>query len=324
MELKSIQQGIDRGRAFVICTHVNPDADGVGAAVAFAWLLQRLGKSAWIVKRERLPGQFRFIEEIFPVHTDLPAAAADADTWVVLDASRSSRTDFPPPAGCTVINIDHHADNEYFGDFNWVDSSAAATAVMVFGLIRAYGLFTDRAVAESLYAGILIDTGGFKFSNTNAGVFSACAELAACGVDCQRLYNLVFLGKPFARFRLEGQLMSRAELLQDGRVCLMAVTEEAMAESGAARDQLEGLSNLTMGLRGVEVGIMFIAQAEAVKVCLRSDGAWNVGEIATRFGGGGHAAAAGCTLPGGIAAARVRVMDAVAALLTPALAAAAV
>jgi phosphoesterase RecJ-like protein len=305
---ESVHDALEKGGKFILSTHVNPDADGVGASAALCWLLRRLGRKAHIVNVEKLPDRFAFIEDIFPAARSLTPELADADTWVVLDASRLCRTGLEAAAqGRFLVNVDHHADNERFGRCNWVDPRAPAVSEMIFWLIRECGYYPDREIAEALYTGMLIDTGGFKFSNTDSRAFRACAELQECGVDCRGLYQKVFLDKSIGRLRLEGEIMRGAALHFNGRVCVMEVTEEALR--GAEGADLEGISNLPMQLRDIEVGVMFIPKGDKTKVCLRSNGNLNAGEMASRYGGGGHAAAAGCTLPGSPGEARATVLS---------------
>lgn len=292
----NVPRAIEAGRKFVISTHTNPDADGVAASVALCWLLWKLGRRAQLVITEALPGKFSFLEGMFPIARTPGPETADADTWMVVDASRFSRTGLSrPPEGTPLINIDHHADNECFGTANWVDAHAPAASEMVYWLLRECGHAPDREIAEALYTGILIDTGGFKFSNTGARAFQVCAELAACGVDCQGLYRTVFLDKSAGRMRLEGEIMRGAEMLFNGRLCAMEITENLLERTGTDHTDLEGVSNLTMQVKGVDAGVILIHNGPKIKVCLRSDGRINVGEVASFFGGGGHAAAAGCT-----------------------------
>lgn len=299
--LKDVLAG---GRGFLLSSHVNPDADGTGACAGMAWLLETLGKPFWIVNTDRLPPAFRFIEDLYPVHNRVPAEAAAADVWICLDSSKKGRTGVTGvPAGCLTVNIDHHFDNEVYARHNWVDPKAPATSELIFRLIRAYGLFPAPKVAEALYAGVLIDTGGFKFSNTNARAFAMSAALAGRGLNPHRLYKTVFLEKSEARMRLEGRLLSRARVLEEGRLCLMEVDDALLRETGATDADLEGISNLTLAVKGVEVGVMLIAQGGKTKACFRSDGIPNVRDLASRFGGGGHAAASGCTLETPMAAA---------------------
>ena len=218
-----VKERISKGNTFVISSHINPDADGAGSCAAMAWLLRKLGKTASIVNAERLPPSFRFLENLFPVSQRPSKTDKSADIWFVLDSSKLVRTglniaDMPQELLC----IDHHYDNETYGRENWVDGQAPATAELIFSLIRSYGIAPDLPVAEALYAGVLVDTGGFKFSNTGERAFAMSAELMRCGVDSQKIYKSVFLDKSVERVRLEGTLMSQAELLLDGRVCVMS------------------------------------------------------------------------------------------------------
>ena len=313
----ALPKAIDAGKSFIVSTHINPDADGVGASVALCWLLQKLGRRAQIVNSEHLPDNFRFLEGLFPIEKDLSMAALSADTWMVLDASRLSRTGFQPPdQPLCILNIDHHADNERFGSCNWVDSKAPAVSEMVYWLIREFGFFPDPEIAEALYAGILIDTGGFKFSNTGIRAFRVCAELAENGLDCEKVYKRVFMDKSLGRLHLEGEIFRTCALELDGRVCIMQVTEATFRETGTGQADLEGISNLSTQLKGVEVGVVLIRREGRTKACLRSNGTVNVGKVAACFGGGGHAAAAGCTLDASIEETRKRILAEVAQILS--------
>jgi phosphoesterase RecJ-like protein len=311
-----VKERIGRGNAFVVSSHINPDADGAGSAAAMAWFLTKLGKRASVVNAERLPPAFRFLESVFPVASRPSKADKSADAWFVLDSSKRVRaglmtSDMPADLLC----IDHHYDNEYYGRENWVDAGAPATSELIYSLIRSYGLTPDLPVAEALYAGVLVDTGGFKFSNTSERAFSMCAELMRCGVDSQKMYKTVFLDKTLERIRLEGALLSGAEVLMDGRVCLMEVSGEILKSTGAGKEDLEGISNLTMCLRNIEVGLLFVRIGNKTKVCFRSNGGRNIRDVAFHFGGGGHAAAAGCVMDAAIPEARRTVLEKVAELL---------
>ncbi|OGJ87222.1 MAG: hypothetical protein A2268_06750 [Candidatus Raymondbacteria bacterium RifOxyA12_full_50_37] len=317
MKTAGVSRGIARGKRFVVSTHVNPDADGVGACVALCWMLRKMGKSAQLVIIEKLPRNLSFIEKIFPVARSFTNAFQNADTFVVIDSSRIERTGVTQaPKGLSIINIDHHRDNSRFGDYNWVDPCAPATAEMVYSLISHYGFKPEKKIAEVLYAGILVDTGGFKFSNTQTRVFSVCARLAACGIDCHQLYRTVFLDKSNGRIRLEGLLLSEAVFLRNGRICVMTIGARELQRTGARDSDLEGISNLTMALMSVRIGILFFRNNDSVKICFRSDGSYDIGELAGSFGGGGHAAAAGCTLEGHWTDVRRKVLRGAVTLLT--------
>jgi phosphoesterase RecJ-like protein len=314
-----VKKHIQEGHKFLISTHINPDADGVGACVALCWLLWKIGKKAHILNLERLPVKFNFLESIFDISDQVNEAAKDADTWMILDSSRLERVGFDQmPSGKAMVNIDHHVDNEFFGQCNWVDPRAPATSEMIYWLIKEYGFFPDKEIAEVLYTGMLIDTGGFKFSNTNSRAFKVCEELADCGIDCHGLYKTVFMDKSINRLQLEGWLKSHARLLFDNKVCLMEVTDETFRTTGTGHSDLEGISNLPMDVAGIEIGLIFIWKGEKTKVCFRSNGNSNVGEIASFFGGGGHAAAAGCTVDGDLKSVQKKVLDKVTEMLEPA------
>ena len=124
------------------------------------------------------------------------------------------------------------------------------------------------------------------------------------------------MDKSVGRLRLEGILFSRAEMAQDGRVCIMEITDDILRDAGAVPADLEGISNLPMEIKDIEVGLILIRRGDKTKVCFRSNGSAHVGDLASQFGGGGHPAAAGCTVAGPYDRVRKDVLQKVAGLLS--------
>ncbi|MBL8025121.1 MAG: bifunctional oligoribonuclease/PAP phosphatase NrnA [Fibrobacteres bacterium] len=309
---ETLKKSIVEGRTFIITTHVNPDADGVGSCVAMSRLLQRMGKSFYIVNHAHLPPSFSFLENLAEIYTELPAGSEKADTWLVLDTSRPDRTGrIKASEGRKTVVIDHHADNPRYGDVCWVDGKASATVEMIFELYQAFDMVPDIEAATALYAGMLIDTGGFRFSNTSSKTLNTAAELLKCGVLPHELFRQVFLDKRAQRVKLEGLMYNSLEMHRDGRVCVMSITQDMLKIAGANESDLEGLSNNTLTIKDVQVGILFIENPNNVKVCFRSDGKPNVSEMAAIFDGGGHAAASGCTINEPLPMARKKIFDSI-------------
>ncbi len=210
-----------------------------------------------------------------------------------------------------IINIDHHATNTLFGDFHLIDTSACATAELVYRLVKQSGIPVDNALGAAIYTGIFTDTGSFRFSNTNRAAFEICEEMVSAGVDpytvAKHLYGTYSLG----RIRLLNLALDSIELSHNGRLSMMTVTSEMMEETGTQPEDTDGLINYARWIKDVKVAALIKEcrngecsipanknhhPARRFHVSLRSDGSVDVASVAAAFGGGGHYTAAGFSI----------------------------
>jgi bifunctional oligoribonuclease and PAP phosphatase NrnA len=275
---------------------MSPDGDCVGSQLAMAWYLESQGKVVRFQNVDPVPYKFAFlqgVERLTVTQTD-PAC----DVLVVLDASNPDRLGWQGAASVapTVINIDHHHDNTRFGTYNLVNH-AAATGQILYGLFEDGGVHYPQPVAESLYAAIMSDTGGFRFSNTDGEVLRVCGSLASRGADPSRIYERVFASTTRNGMRLHASIWPTLAFHCDGRVCTMSLPLALIDTLGATYGDTEGMADLTIMAEEVLVG-MFIKYTDTqTHFSLRSRTSIDVGSIARRVtGGGGHINAAGCTM----------------------------
>lgn len=186
-----------------------------------------------------------------------------------------------------------------------IDTDACATAEIVFRLISELGVVIDNKIAAGIYTGILTDTGSFRFSNTNRAAFAICETMVGIGVDpysvAQRVYGTYSLG----RIKLLNLALDSIELSENGRLSMMALTRDMLAETRTRPEDIDGLINYAKGIEDVRVAAL-IQELEddpaesgshrRYHVSLRSDGTVDVSAIASSFGGGGHRSAAGFSL----------------------------
>ena len=291
----------DRGQRFLILTHVDPDLDGIGAQLALGAVLRARGKTVSLWAPLPLPEQYGFMPGIEDVVTDYPAQSFDVG--VALDTATASRMGEAAAAAHfpTLVNIDHHESNERFGTLNWVAAAASSVGEMLYELFARWGVSLTREVAVCLYASIFTDTGGFSFANTTARTLEVAAALVEHGAEPFTIWRQVSGSFPLRRHTVLGSALGTLRLWHDDRVATMRVTQRMLAEAGASMDDTEHFVQYPRTVRGVQVAAMLreLADGRSVRVGLRSnDSAINVGRLAARFGGGGHASAAGCTLEG--------------------------
>jgi phosphoesterase RecJ-like protein len=208
-----------------------------------------------------------------------------------------------------VLNIDHHPDNRRYGTINWIDPSAAATGEMIFDLVRALGLRLTPAVALNLFAAIHTDTGSFRYSNTTPRTFRIAAELAAAGADPSLVSDRLYQQRAPDSLVQLGEVLRRVRISDDGQVAWLTVPRGAVSRELLEAEDLVGYPR---SVRGVKVAVLLTEEEPGkVKASLRGKGEVPVNAIAHRFGGGGHANAAGCTIPGTLEEAAAAVLQAV-------------
>ncbi|MBU0697845.1 MAG: bifunctional oligoribonuclease/PAP phosphatase NrnA, partial [Proteobacteria bacterium] len=200
------------------------------------------------------------------------------------------------------INVDHHITNTFFGSFRLVDTSASATAEIVYRLIKQLSVPIDENIAISIYTGILTDTGSFRFSNTNKAAFAICAEMVAIGVDPYRVAQHVYGTYSLGRIKLLNLALDSIVISSNGKLSIMTLTQNMFNETRTQPEDVDGLINYAKRIEDVKVAALIQEHQDSggestsfskYHVSLRSDGTVNVAEIAASFGGGGHSSAAG-------------------------------
>ncbi len=281
---------------FYLISHMQPDGDSIGSLLAMSEGLKDLGKQVRLFTPGHIPRQYSFLKGAEEVEHDITDYDPEV-TAIVLDSSDSERLGILKEAfmGCqTIINIDHHVTNQWFGTLNLVDPDASATGEIVFLLLKEIGVDLSYSIAESLYVAISTDTGSFKYDNTTSVTHRVVAELLECGLSPGALSQRVFDERPISFYFLLKEAISSFEMYADRRIALMTLSRDIRQRSGASTDELEGIVNYTRNIEGVELGILFyVENKDEVKVGFRSK-MMDVSVLAGKFNGGGHARAAGC------------------------------
>lgn len=198
----------------------------------------------------------------------------------------------------TTINIDHHLTCENFGDYNLIDSQAAATGILVYRIAKAFGYRFDREAALCIYVAIITDTGSFRYSNANREAFFVAGEMIECGVNAWDVAEKLYENQSQRRLELLAKCLPTLEVFKDGQAASVTVTNDMYSDCGADAGLTDGFVNYPRSIRGVEVAIYFRQLEEKkFKVSFRSKGKVNVAAFSAALGGGHHNAA-GCTVEG--------------------------
>jgi phosphoesterase RecJ-like protein len=312
-EFSEIRKLIDRHESVLVTGHIDPDGDCIGSMFALALVLEKMGKKVMCYA----PGD---ISELFG---RLPGASMLAereeaggfkhDLIIAVDSPNTARTEnFAKPCeNEDVINIDHHPTNEMYGCVNVVDRDAAATTVLVYRFLisAAPGTITNE-VADCLYLGILMDTGGFRFQNVDSEALRIASELIGLGAHAYDLAHEFIYMKKYKTLRLLGRVLDSLHIHFDARAATMEVTSEMLEQTGTTLKDSEGFVDYGAALDDVELVALFRETAPGeIRISLRSKNNHDVSALAERYGGGGHVRAAGLTLETDLESAKTAILD---------------
>ncbi len=308
-DFSAVSEQIQKGDNFAVVSHINPDGDSIGSLAAMSALLAGLEKQHVVYLHDKVPDKYLFLLEGLPITRDM--ADVKPGLLLALDCSDLSRLGKLQERedDLFIINIDHHVSNTRYGRINLVDPVAAATGEIIYRLAVLLKAKIDQKVARALYTSISTDTGSFKYENTTGQTFQVMADLMQTGFHLREVSLRVFDETSLSSICLLREGLKSLGVSSDGKIASLTVTDETVAACEAMEEDLEGLINHAVNIRGVEVGLLF-RQKEAgeIKVGFRSKRV-DVSKIAASFGGGGHAKAAGCSLDGNLEEARKQVMD---------------
>jgi bifunctional oligoribonuclease and PAP phosphatase NrnA len=306
--LPRIRDEILRRRSFLITSHAKPDGDSIGSQVALALALRALGKQVRIVNCDPPQPSLRPFPGVAGIEI---ASQADGvyDAVIVLECADLARTGVAGLEPHFIINIDHHPGNAHYGAVNWFDADAAACGEMVFDVIASLGVALTPEIATHIYVAILTDTGSFHYSGLSPRTFDICRQLLEAGANPVAIARAVFDDNSVGRIRLSSAVLGTIELDASGRLAALLMTREMERQTGGRYDDTEGLINVPLTVKEIQAVVLFKeAEPNVYKVSLRSKGTVDVGAVATRFGGGGHKNAAGCTVAGDLASVRQQVL----------------
>lgn len=304
MSISKVANAIRRHKRFLVSGHVDPEADTIGSQLALASLLRRLGKKVIVVDQDPPPDSCAFLPRLREITLlkDLKKKEfKKPDCAIIVDCptlDRIGKVKDLITDGITIINIDHHISNVRFGDVNWVDLNAAADGEMIFDIFKKFRMKLTKDETVIIYSSILIDTGSFRYSNTAARTHIIAAELIKYGVDTNSIFEHLFELKSYPATRLLGRALLTLKRSRDGKVVWLWLTNKMLRQTGAKHDDAENFINYARAVKGCKVALFFKETEEKgiIKVSFRGKKGIDVNKIAAKFGGGGHARAAGCTI----------------------------
>jgi phosphoesterase RecJ-like protein len=318
--MDQIIQHIKDGQHILIASHAEPDGDCVGSLVALGLALVKLDKKITMYNSSPIPAVYRFL----PGAGRIVRQIKTADTYdlaLVLDCGdlvRIGETSAEVGKIPVLINIDHHVSNTGFGHIQLIDTNACATAEIVYRLINALEIPFDKAIATSIYTGILTDTGSFRFSNTNRAAFAISKAMTDAGVEPHSVAQRVFGTYSLGRIKLLNMALNSIEISDNGKLSMMTVTRSMLNTSGTNTEDLDGMINYARRIEDVKVAALVheikngagkFTNMNRYHVSLRSDSSVDVAKIAGKFGGGGHSSAAGFQIESTLVALKTKIIE---------------
>ncbi len=287
---------LDQAQRLLVLSHRDPDGDALGASLGLMHLLGRRGKQVSVYSAGPIPEEYQFLPGLERVSGELPPAG-ELDLAVLLDCHQPRRTgeaagEFLEDFQRAVV-VDHHQGEADYGLAAWVEPAYAATSQMLEELADRAGWELDAKAATCLFAGVMTDTGSFRYGNASAEVFRCAARLVEAGASPWQISQQVYATRP-RRLALLGRILERLEYHAGGRLVVGKVSLADLEAVGGDSRDLEDAVEALRGIPGVEVAVLLRQRPEGgVKASLRSRGEFDVARLALEEGGGGHKNAAG-------------------------------
>ena len=280
-----------QGDDFLILTHGRPDGDTIGSGSALCRLLRGLGKQAFLLPNEDLTPRLGFLcGDLLAPEGFVPGAVATRELLCKNAAPFGDRVD---------LCIDHHPSNTDYAKNTLLDASCAATGELIWLLGEKLGYSPAPAFCDAVYTAISTDTGCFCYSNTTPQTHRIAALCMENGADFSRLNRQLFETKSWKRIQVENHVFQNIQLSAQGKIAAVCLTKEALDRLEATKDELDNLSALPRQIEGVCCSILLSQVGPGrFKGSVRTDAPVDASRLCARFGGGGHARAAGCTLEG--------------------------
>lgn len=292
---------VKNSKNILIISHVNPDGDTLGAMCAlYSAILNHYKKKAEMLILSKLPKTYEFLPNIREAKTlDMLNKSREYDLVITVDVASLDRLIdaqiFFEKAKFT-INIDHHRTNDNYGNLAFVEPEASSTGEVLLNIFKEIGWNINLEIATCLYVAILTDTGGFRFENTTANVFKAAAELTETGINPKCLYKKCYESKPKSVVLFQNYCVNNAVFLNNDKIAYTTIYKKDMEKFAVGDDSTDGIAETLRAISSTEVS--FVVKETDAKVCkisMRSKSV-DIAEICSKFGGGGHKFAAGCTI----------------------------
>lgn len=307
---------LEKYQTFALMSHMRPDGDAIGSQLGLGLSLEAMGKTVHYWNVDGLPESLAFLAGSEKI-TKPPEEAPEIDVAIALDTAtrvRLGEENLLAAAKAKVwLNIDHHISNPLYGDMNYVDATSPATGQIVYEILQQLQMPLPAGSRDAIYVAVSTDTGSFQYDSTTAKTYRMAADLVDRGLKVGEINAKTYDSHPYRRIELLRALLNTLELSACGKVAHWQMLDQWREDLALQPDDSEGLIDMIRAIRGVQVAVFFEElPGGKIRVSMRSkDRSVNVCDIATRFGGGGHALAAGIRMAGPMSVAKQQVLAAI-------------
>ena len=287
-----------KAKRMALIAHVSPDGDTVGATLALRLAFLSLGKAVDVVCDGDVPRSMQFLPG-FDAFLKPDQAQGPYDTAIAVDVSDRSllgKSEAVFDSAQVRMVIDHHATNPAYGDVNFIRGGESACCLLAYEAILALGVPMDVDMGTCLMTGLSTDTGHFQYPCTTGAALACAAHLRGLGVDISYITRMMYRTQPMERVNITRIAYNHMSFVLNGQVGVIELTRKDFEETGCTFGQADGLVNRALEVEGVRMAVLASERDEGIKMSLRAVEPDTVNDIAQRFGGGGHAQAAGCTI----------------------------
>jgi phosphoesterase RecJ-like protein len=313
--LKQADQLIRSSRHPLLICHIAPDGDAIGSLIGLGRALERMKLQPTLACADPIPPRFDYVPG---AETIVQEINESFDLVITLDCSHLERlghfSQEPTFNDAPLLNIDHHLTNPSFGDVNLVDPQASSTAEVVLRLLEYMTVPLDAEIATALLVGIVSDTRSFSTSNVTPEVMEAALQLMNAGANLSSITQSSLNRRHTNEIHLWGSALDLVQI-KDG-IIWTEISQEMRRAVNCLDDGDAGLVNFLISAEDADVAAVFVESEDGhIEVGLRAVPGFDVAQVARQFGGGGHALAAGCGLPGPMETAQANVLAALQASL---------
>lgn len=309
-----VEEVLRKHQRFVVIAHMRPDGDAIGSTIAMGEALKQLGKDVILLNEDGVPVNLRFMKGSEEVKRT-PDHVIDADVLISLDngswrrlGDRSIKavSDIP-----FCLNIDHHETNDCYGNMCCIMPEESSTGGLLYHLFKSMNVPLNPTMRDAIYVAVSTDTGSFQYERTTPEVMEMGADLIRMGTNVHEINRKLYQETSWNKLMAVREVLNNMHLAEEGRISYCALTNKRKQELGIDDDDTEGLIDILRSIRGVVLSAFFEEQRDGrIRISLRSkDQDICVNNVASHFGGGGHALAAGIRMRTTIEDAQEKVLN---------------
>lgn len=317
--LNNIADYILESKTILLVVHESPDGDAIGSMLALGATLKLLHKEIVMYSMDVVPKKLRFLADWQEITSDQAILSRGFDAMIMLDCGDRYRAgDFITEYKNykKLINIDHHASNNRFGDYNFIELNSSSTGEHIYFVIKTLlsriGMENiPEEIATDILAAMYDDTGGMRYISTTSKTLRIAAELVDSGANCSYISEHLFFSVSREKMQLTSRVLATLTFDENYKIAYMTMRSKDLEETGAFSEDSEGLIDFPRAIYGVEVAFLIKETAkDKYKMSFRSRGLVDLNEFCTQFGGGGHKVAAGCTISAPYEEVKKKLLDA--------------